>query len=87
MKGEAPPRPLPGTTPPPLTVYEVSMDKLEEMTDIDFGPLTDGTDRTESDKKAIADAGIVINDKPWLRDKKKTVAETPVETSRQRATG
>lgn len=82
IKGEAPARPLPGTTPPPLKVYQVEMEKLEEMTDIDFGPLTDAPDRTEADKKAIADAGIVIDDKPWLKRKTPSAAGPPVELSR-----
>lgn len=80
IKGEAPARPLPGTTPPPLKVYQVEMEKLEEMTDIDFGSLTEA-DRTESDKKAIADAGIVIDDKPWLRRKIPSTAGPPAEPS------
>lgn len=80
IKGEAPARPLPGTTPPPLKTYRVSMEKLEEMTDIDFGSLADGPDRTESDKKAIADAGIIINDKPWLNKPKKPPASAPPKT-------
>lgn len=81
INGEKPDRPLPGTTPPPLKMYQVSLDKLEEMTDIDFGPLTDGHDRTESDRKAIADAGIVINDKPWLKDKKEAAPKPSAEPS------
>ncbi len=69
VKGEAPSRPPLGSTPPPLKTFRVSMETLEQITDIDFGDLADGPDRTESDKKAIADAGIIINDKPWLKNK------------------
>ncbi len=80
ITGEAPQRPLPGTSPPPLKFYQVGMEQLEQMTDIDFGSLTEA-DRTESDKKAIADAGIVLDDKPWLRKKKPAAAEPSAASS------
>lgn len=87
IKGEAPSRPLPGTTPPPLKTYRVSMEKLEEMTDIDFGALADGPDRTESDQKAIADAGIIINDKPWLNKPKAPSGSAPGAPSKPQPEG
>ena len=70
--------PYESMTPTKMQTYRVSMDQLEELTHIDFGDLPDGADRTESDAKAIKDAGINLNERPWLknRDKKGTPAES-----------
>ena len=48
-------------TPAVMQTYRVSMDKLEELTHIDFGDIPDGADRTASDAQAIIDAGIDLN--------------------------
>lgn len=61
--------PYESMTPTKMQTFRVSMDKLEEITHIDFGDLPDGADRTESDSKAIAAAGINLEERPWLKDK------------------
>ena len=62
--------PYESMTPTEMKTYRVTMDQLEELTDIDFGDIPDG-DRVESDAKAIKDAGINLDERPWLKDKEK----------------
>jgi hypothetical protein len=56
-------------TPTKMQTFRVSMDQLEEMTQIDFGDLPDGADRTESDAAAIKAAGIDLNERPWEKNR------------------
>jgi endonuclease G len=66
---DKPDSPSPDTTPPPLKAFRVSIDQLEKMTDLDFGDLPEGPGRTESDQKAITEAGLLQDDRPWLKER------------------
>lgn len=75
--GKPPSRiPYESMTPTQMKTYVVSMDKLEELTGLDFVDIPEG-DRIESDAKAIKDSGIDLDPRPWLKkDKEKT--EKPI---------
>lgn len=57
-------------TPMKMQTYRVSIDQLEKMTDLDFGDLHDGADRTASDAKAMNEAGINPREHSWDKEKK-----------------
>ena len=68
-------------TPMQMQTYCIPMSQLEEMTNLHFGNIIDGFDRTEKDAKAILAAGINL-EPPSYRDKKPPILPTTESESR-----